>query len=240
MDPRVRIIKRVVDVAASGALLAAAAPLFPLLAVAIYVDSPGPVFYKQRRAGELLGQDGPHTFKFVEFHMLKFRTMRPDAEKMTGPKMAQEDDPRITRIGKFLRKSRLDELPQLLNVLRGDMSLVGPRPERPELIETIAMAIPFFEERARGVRPGITGLAQVSGNYMGRPPPDSPIAPLMDTLTNPYGVEEAEGAEADDLRMKLLYDLAYCAALDDLSSYLRTELEVILRTPLVMVAGLGR
>ena len=101
---------------------------------------------------------------------------RPDAEKYTGPVLATQDDVRITRVGKILRRTRLDELPQFLNVLIGDMSLVGPRPERPELAEHLAMAIPYFEERMHDVKPGITGLAQVSLSYTGKPPPESAAA----------------------------------------------------------------
>ena len=166
--------------------------------------------------------------------------MRVDAEKLTGAVLAQENDPRVTRVGRFLRKTRLDELPQFWNVLRGEMSLVGPRPERPELLVNLALAIPFFEERMRDIKPGITGLAQVSLGYSGRAPKESEVAAFEATLTNPFGLEEAEGAEADDMRMKLLFDLAYSAALESLSTYLRTELSVIVKTPLVMVLGLGR
>src|SRR5262245_63402012 len=101
--------------------------------------------------------------------MLKFRSMKPDAEKHTGVVVATADDPRITRAGKFLRKTRLDEIPQFINVLRGDMSIVGPRPERPELAEQLAMAIPYFEERMRDLKPGITGLAQISLSYSRKP-----------------------------------------------------------------------
>ena len=97
--------------------------------------------------------------------MLKFRSMRTDAEKLSGPVLATENDPRVTRVGRLLRKTRLDELPQFINVLRGDMSIVGPRPERPELAEQLAMAIPYFEERMRDVKPGITGLAQIFSGY---------------------------------------------------------------------------
>ena len=130
----------------------------------------GPIFYKQRRAGRLLGTSGHgRDLKFEEFWMIKFRTMKVDAERKTGAVLANEQDPRISRVGRFLRKTRLDELPQFFNVLRGEMSIVGPRPERPELLENLALAIPYFEERMRGVKPGITGLAQVALGYTGRP-----------------------------------------------------------------------
>ncbi len=240
MNPTVRVLKRVVDVAGSLVGLAVTVPLYPLIGAAIFVDSPGPIFYRQRRAGELIGQDDPNHFRFVEFDMLKFRTMRPDAEKVTGAVLATEGDPRVTRVGRFLRKTRLDELPQFWNVLRGEMSLVGPRPERPELISNLALAIPFFEERMRSVKPGITGLAQVNLGYSGGARPGSEIDQMKSSLVNPFQVEEADGAEADDMRLKMLYDLAYSAALEDLKSYLRTEVDVLLRTPLVMVLGLGR
>ena len=109
----------------------------------------------QRRAGMLKAVtecEGQRTPVFVEFGMRKFRTMRVDAERLTGPVLAQENDPRITRVGRVLRKTRLDELPQFWNVLRGEMSIVGPRPERPELLVNLALAIPFFEERMRDIR----------------------------------------------------------------------------------------
>jgi lipopolysaccharide/colanic/teichoic acid biosynthesis glycosyltransferase len=237
----VRILKRAIDVAAASVGLAITLPLFPALALAIVIDSKGPVFYAQRRAGTLLGSDRlGRALRFDQFTMLKFRTMRVDAEKGTGAVLAEENDPRVTRLGRLLRKSRLDELPQLLNVLIGQMSLVGPRPERPELIELLAEAIPFFEERMRGVKPGLTGLAQISLGYTGRPPPGSPLLALADGLVNPYHLEGAEGALADDMRMKLLYDMAYAATLEDLRAFLRTELGIIFATPYTMLAGLGR
>jgi lipopolysaccharide/colanic/teichoic acid biosynthesis glycosyltransferase len=243
VTPSVRVTKRAIDICASLCGLFATAPLYPVIALAIKLEDPGPVFYQQRRAGVLKGVtdvDGIATPEFVEFKMSKFRTMRVDAEKLTGAVLAQENDPRITRVGRFLRKTRLDELPQFWNVLKGEMSLVGPRPERPELLVNLALAIPFFEERMRDIKPGITGLAQVSLGYTGRAPSHSEVAAFEATLTNPFGLEEAEGAEADDMRMKLLFDLAYSAALESLSTYLRTELSVIVKTPLVMVLGLGR
>jgi len=172
--------------------------------------------------------------------MLKFRTMHVNAERRTGAVLAEENDPRVTRVGRILRKTRLDELPQLWNVLKGDMSLVGPRPERPELLENLALAIPFFEERMRDCKPGITGLAQVSLTYSGHAPAGSALAEYEDTLTNPYRLELARGALADDMRTKLLLDLAYVVSLERFSTFLKTELYIMLRTPWVMLRGLGR
>jgi lipopolysaccharide/colanic/teichoic acid biosynthesis glycosyltransferase len=237
----VRIAKRALDLVGAAAGLALTAPLFPVISAAIYLDSPGPLLYRQKRAGMLLGHNGARgRFHFVEFEMFKFRTMTPDAERRTGAVLATQDDPRVTRIGRLLRRTRLDELPQFFNVLRGDMSLVGPRPERPELLENLALAIPFFEERMRNVKPGITGLAQVSLGYSGRAPEGSEVARFRETLTNPFKLEGADDADADDMRMKMLFDLAYCAALEKFSSFVSTELTVIFKTPLVMLRGLGR
>jgi lipopolysaccharide/colanic/teichoic acid biosynthesis glycosyltransferase len=244
MDWKVKLAKRAIDLAAAVSGIALTVPVLPVIAAAIYLESPGPVIFRQRRAGQLLGVERKHgggqEFRFVEFEMLKFRTMRPDAERLTGPVLASENDPRVTKVGRFLRKSRLDELPQLWNVLLGDMSLVGPRPERPELLANLALAIPFFEERMRDVKPGITGLAQVSLGYTGRALEGSEVAEHTDQLTNPYGLDETEGATADDMRIKLLFDVAYGAVLDDFKQFLLTELTVILKTPWVMIRGVGR
>jgi lipopolysaccharide/colanic/teichoic acid biosynthesis glycosyltransferase len=240
--PSVRFVKRAIDVVASTVGLALTVPIYPLIAGAIRLDSPGPVLFRQRRAKSLIAGSAsvpgrPPTC--TEFTILKFRTMRLDAERKTGAVLAAKDDPRATRVGRWLRKTRIDELPQLWNVLRGDMSLVGPRPERPELLANLALAIPFFEERMRDVKPGLTGMAQIHLGYTGSIQPDSPLAPLRDTLENPFGVDGAEGALADDLRAKLLYDLAYSAALERFSTFLRMELAVLLRTPLVMLRASG-
>lgn len=243
MLPSVRIVKRVIDVSASLAGLVVAAPLVPLIALAVYADDPGPVFYKQRRAGMLKHfeeKEGMSLPVFEEFDMFKFRTMRTDAEKFTGAVLAQENDPRITRVGRVLRKSRLDEIPQLWNIFKGEMSLVGPRPERPELLVNLALAIPFFEERMRDVKPGLTGLAQISLGYTGRAFEGSEAQRHEDELLNPFDLPETEGSTADDMRMKLLFDLAYAAALEGLSSFLRMELDIIFKTPLVMLKGVGR
>jgi lipopolysaccharide/colanic/teichoic acid biosynthesis glycosyltransferase len=166
--------------------------------------------------------------------------MRVDAEKLTGAVLASENDPRVTRVGRFLRKSRLDELPQLVNVLLGQMSLVGPRPERPELLVNLALAIPFFEERMRDVKPGLTGLTQVSLGYTGRAFAGSQASTHEEQLLNPFDLPETEGSTADDMRMKLLFDIAYAAALETLGSYLLMETKIVLKTPLVMIRGVGR
>jgi lipopolysaccharide/colanic/teichoic acid biosynthesis glycosyltransferase len=236
----VRIAKRAVDItmAIFGLLLTAA--IFPFLMLAIYVDSPGPLFYRQRRATGTAGNTAGGHCKFATFEMLKFRSMQIDSEKHTGAVLAGENDPRVTRVGRFLRKTRLDELPQLWNVLVGDMSLVGPRPERPELFENLALAIPFFEERMRDCKPGITGLAQVSLGYTGRAPSGSAVAQMADCLVNPFKLAEAHGAQADDMRTKLLFDLAYVASLEHFGTFIVTELAIVFRTPWVMVRGLGR
>jgi lipopolysaccharide/colanic/teichoic acid biosynthesis glycosyltransferase len=243
----VRVAKRLFDVGGSLFGLAITLPFFPLIAAAVYLDSPGAIFIRQRRAGQLGrttdeapadGEEFPKP-RFREFSMLKFRSMRPDAEKLTGPVLASDDDPRVTRVGRFLRRTRIDELPQFLNVLAGDMSIVGPRPERPELAEQLAAIIPYFEERMRDVKPGITGLAQVTLGYSGKPPPGSELLSFEKDLTNPFKIDGAEDALADHMRMKMLYDLAYTAAMEDLRSFVSMELSILLRTPLVMLQMRG-
>ena len=147
-----RALKRATDIILSGAALLMLAPVFAAIAAAVKWDSPGPVFYGQRRIGE----DGKR------FRLYKFRTMRADAERETGAVWAREDDPRRTRTGAFLRRNNLDELPQLWNVLKGDMSLVGPRPERPFFVSRFREDIPRYMAR-HAIRSGITGWAQVNG-----------------------------------------------------------------------------
>ena len=164
-------LKRALDLVASLALLVLTLPTLVLAALAIKLDGPGPLLYRQERVGRG-GQP---------FRICKFRTMRVDAETNSGPQWAAVGDARVTKIGRFLRRMRIDELPQILNVLQGDMSFVGPRPERPCFVQSLAADIPFYAERHR-VRPGITGWAQI--NY-------------------PYG------ASIEDARAKLSYDLYY-------------------------------
>lgn len=236
----VRFAKRCMDIAFALTGILVGMWLFPLIALAIYVDSPGPIFYRQRRAGALRARDAHGRCAFFEFDMMKFRTMRVNAEKLTGAVLAAENDPRVTRVGRFLRKSRLDELPQIWNVLKGEMALVGPRPERPELFENLSLAIPFFEERMQDCKPGITGLAQISLGYSGHAPAGSAASLFEGLITNPFKLELADGASADDMRMKLLFDLAYVIALEKVSTFVVLEFLVIVKTPWVMARGLGR
>lgn len=147
-----RIIKRGFDIVLSAVALILLSPLLLVLAILVKLGSPGPILYRQER----LGRDNRR------FQMLKFRTMRVDAEDDSGPVWTKENDPRRTRIGSFLRRFSLDELPQLINVLRGDMSLVGPRPERAHFAEEFERKVPRYLERHR-VRSGLTGWAQVNG-----------------------------------------------------------------------------
>ncbi|MHB8216795.1 MAG: TIGR03013 family XrtA/PEP-CTERM system glycosyltransferase [Candidatus Sulfotelmatobacter sp.] len=166
-----RMVRRMVNFAIALTGLILSLPLLPLIVLAVRLDSSGPVLYRQQRVGR----------RGVIFYCYKFRTMRVDAEADTGATWATDDDPRITRVGKFLRSSRLDEIPQLWCVLKGDMHFVGPRPERPEFVEWLSKEIPYYGVR-HVVRPGITGWAQVQYKY---------------------------GNTLEDAREKLQYDLFY-------------------------------
>lgn len=145
--------KRVFDIAAAIGLLVVTAPLLLLTAIAIRLDSKGPVLYRQRRVG----------YGGAEFDIYKFRSMRTDAEK-DGARWAATNDDRITRVGRFIRRTRIDEIPQAINILKGEMSFVGPRPERPEFVETLEREILHYHDR-HFVKPGITGWAQVKHEY---------------------------------------------------------------------------
>lgn len=182
-----RFCKTALDLLGTVVGLILCTPLMPLISLAIKIDSRGPVFFRQVRVGE----------KGKPFKIYKFRTMFEDAEKKTGAVWAQENDSRITKVGGFLRKTRLDELPQLFNVLMRDMSIVGPRPERPEFIEELREVIPYYAER-HAIKPGITGWAQIRYPY---------------------------GASVEDAIEKLRYDLFYikhCSLIFDLLIVMET------------------
>jgi exopolysaccharide biosynthesis polyprenyl glycosylphosphotransferase len=165
------LVKRFVDIVTAMVLMICSFPIAALTAMAIKLDSAGPLFYSQNRVG-LQGQ---------VFRIWKFRSMRSDAEQPTGATWAVIGDPRVTRVGRIIRRLRIDELPQLLNVLFGDMSLIGPRPERPEITADLNRSLPLYDYR-HSVRPGLTGWAQVCYPY---------------------------GATVEDAREKLCYDLYY-------------------------------
>ena len=164
-------MKRSFDLICSGAILLVSFPVMLITALAIYIEDRSPIFYQQER----VGKEG-HTFK-----VLKFRSMRNDAEKCGKPQWAAQDDPRVTRVGNFIRKTRIDELPQILNVFKGEMSFVGPRPERPYFVEQLIEVVPYYNVR-HSIKPGITGWAQVRYGY---------------------------GSSAEDALQKLQYDLYY-------------------------------
>lgn len=164
-------LKRILDIVVSMLILTISSPIIIIASLAIKLDSRGPVFFKQERCGQ-----NNRTFR-----ILKFRSMVHEAEKMTGPVWSHKGDPRITRVGSIIRKLRIDEIPQMINVLKGEMSLVGPRPERPFFVEKLSEQIPYYKRRLK-VRPGITGWAQVKHKY------DESI---------------------EDVKIKLRYDLFY-------------------------------
>ena len=154
LDFEQQLLKRAFDIVFSAVLLLLVSPLMVMIAAAIKLGDGGPVFFRQKRL----------TLNGREFDVYKFRSMIVNAEAGSGPQLAEKDDPRITPVGRFLRKTRLDELPQLLNILKGDMSVVGPRPERPELTEEYRKEMPEFGFRLK-VKAGLTGYAQVTGAY---------------------------------------------------------------------------
>jgi sugar transferase (PEP-CTERM system associated) len=193
VKPSQQIVRRLVSMTVALIGLTICLPLIPFIILAVRLSSPGPIFFRQTR----IGLRGRH------FSVIKFRTMRQDAES-NGAVWATKNDPRVTSLGKFMRKTRLDEIPQLWNVLRGEMGFVGPRPERPEFVQWLASEIPFYELRHM-IRPGITGWAQVRYQY---------------------------GASLEETKQKLEYDLYYVKHLSlglDLLIMFETIKTIILR-----------
>ncbi len=181
--------RQLVDSLCALSLMFLFMPLFAFTALLIKLNSPGPILYSQER----VGLDGRI------FRIFKFRTMFIDAEKLSGPVLASKNDPRVTGVGRILRKSRIDEIPQLINVLIGDMSFIGPRPERPYFVEKYRLEIPMYKNRLQ-VKPGITGLAQVTTGY---------------------------DEDLDDVREKLSYDLKYLGKKNSLKMNLSIILKTI-------------
>jgi len=219
-----RLTKRTLDIFGATVGLILAAPLMVLVALAIKLDSSGPVFYTQMRIGvnrrrrdrrycQRVGVvDGRQRDRRREdyrgrpFKMIKFRTMIDDAERLTGPIWATRDDPRVTRVGRVLRKTRLDEVPQFWSVFRGDMSLVGPRPERPTFVRDLCQKVENYHRRLE-VKPGLTGLAQVENGY------DSSVSGVAD---------------------KVHFDLKYIGGWS-----FWTDVRILLKTVVVVLTGKG-
>jgi exopolysaccharide biosynthesis polyprenyl glycosylphosphotransferase len=164
-------LKRLMDVLTSLIILIISLPVIIITAIAIKLTGRGPIFFKQERSG----------MNGNAFKIIKFRSMYEDAEENTGPVWSSKDDPRVTKVGKIIRRVRIDELPQMINVLKGQMSIVGPRPERPFFVEKLSQEIPYYKRRLK-VRPGITGWAQVKHKY---------------------------DESVEDVKIKLRYDLFY-------------------------------
>ena len=212
-DFRIPRSQRALDVLFSSAALIASLPILFLFAIAICLDSPGPVFYAQERVG-VDRRKGNRKFFGVDcrkqvgygrpIKVYKLRSMIQNAEKNTGPVWALRKDPRATRVGTFLRRTHLDEMPQFFNVLRGDMTIVGPRPERPQLVHNLVAQLPDYALRSR-VLPGITGLAQIRNGY-------------DDSL--------------ESAARKVQYDLYYMR-----NRSIRLDLEIMASTALVLVRG---
>ena len=207
IHPSIKLLKRAIDLTFAITCLLLTLPLFGVIALMIKLSSPGAIFYCQLRVGKMKAGKVKH------FNMIKFRTMVNNAEASSGAVWATSNDSRLTSFGRLLRKTRLDELPQFINVIKGEMSLIGPRPERPEIVIKLEQAIPFYSERIYDMTPGITGLAQVYQGY--------------DTCI-------------DDVKTKIAYDFAYSLSLTKLDRWLLMDLKIIFKTIIIMVLGRGQ
>jgi len=228
----VALTKRLMDILISLAALILFSPFLLLFAVAIKVDSKGPVFYKQKRAKRCM------SYNFLEscrpeherdvFSIYKFRTMCKDAETQSGAVNATKNDPRVTRVGKFLRSTRIDEIPNFFNVLAGHMSVVGPRADRIEIMEGVEDVFPYIWDRTRFVKPGITGLAQIKLQS------DGTVEQYHNEELIKYLPESDIDKEVLSFRYKLYYDFTYTLRLQKFWSFLFTDISIIIRTPIVM------
>lgn len=200
-------LKRATDIVCALVGLSLGLIILPLLVLCIKLESSGPVFFRQMRIGRASA-----TCTEI-FWMYKLRTMQDNAEQKTGAVWASSADPRVTKVGKVLRKTRLDELPQLYNVLLGDMSIIGPRPERPGFYAKLERAIPYFCERTWGLKPGITGLAQVNQGY---------------------------DRNIEDVRNKVAFDHIYALSLSAILPWLLMDASIVAKTVWVMISGRGQ
>ncbi|KEY91740.1 putative colanic biosynthesis UDP-glucose lipid carrier transferase [Candidatus Photodesmus blepharus] len=189
--------KRIFDLLTACSCLILLSPIILSVGLIIKANSDGSIFYKQLRVGKSTSK------KIIFFKIIKFRTMYQNSERYSGAIWATKNDPRITSVGHFLRKTRFDEIPQLVNVIKGEMSLIGPRPERPIFYNKLENAIPFFSERTYGVLPGITGLAQINQGY--------------DTCV-------------DDVRHKVGFDHSYALSLSSIYSWVVMDINIITKT----------
>jgi lipopolysaccharide/colanic/teichoic acid biosynthesis glycosyltransferase len=206
IHPVAAVGKRFIDLIIALTALVILAPLLPIIIIAIKLDSAGPIIYRQTRVGKLKENC------MSIFTLYKFRSMRADAETKTGPVIAKRNDPRVTAFGRFLRKTRVDEIPQLWNVIKGDMSIVGPRPERPLISGNLEKDIPFYIERTYEVPPGITGLAQINMGY---------------------------NETTKHMDVKVALDHAYALSLSHPFKWLFTDFAIMLKTMLIMIKGKG-
>lgn len=216
MPVSVRITKRVFDIVMSLFVIVALFPIWAVIGFLIWKEDHGSIFYKQRRVGL-------HSKEFILF---KFRTMIMDAESKTGVGLTKVGDARITKVGDFLRKTRLDEIPNFINVLLGDMSVVGPRAERREIYQKLEADFPMVWKRTQFIKPGITGFAQIELNSDGSIDEASRV--------HPHLPEGDVGKPEDIVRYKMYYDFAYAIKLLSFRNFVKADAIAILKTPYIM------